>query len=67
MVESLDALIAEVSAAHDERSSARVLVTGLADRLAGVTHPAEAIALADALSACTDALVEAIAATPPVF
>lgn len=67
MVEALDSLIAEVAAAKGVEQSARVLVTGLVDRLAGVTHPAEAIALSDALAVCCDDLVDAITATPQPF
>jgi hypothetical protein len=64
MVERLDLLIDDVAAANDPERSARVLVTGLADRLVGVTHPAEAHALADALRTMCDPIAAAVVAVP---
>lgn len=60
MIETIDPLITEVAAAATLERSVTVLVTGIADRLAGVTHPAEAHALANALTASADDLAAAV-------
>lgn len=64
MMEGLDSLITEIHNARDPEQSAFKLVTGIAERLHGVTHPSEALALGDALVVMRDDIVAAVGNVP---
>jgi hypothetical protein len=67
MIETIDPLIIEVHNAPAGARSALVLVTGIADRLAGITHPAEAHAFGAMLAANADAIAVAVVEEPDAF
>lgn len=67
MIETIDPLIVDVHNTPAGTRSAVVLVKGIADRLANITHPAEAHAFGVMLANNADAIAVAIVEEPDAF
>ncbi len=67
MIETIDPFIVEIHNTPAGTRSVVALVTGIADRLAAITHPAEAHAFGVMLANNADAIAVAVVEEPDAF